>query len=122
MTPQRIDILKFLEETPGHPSAEDIFREIKNEYPTVSFATVYNTLEALKKRREVVEITIDPERKRYDVNTTPHHHIVCIICKKISDVFRDYSEELKLPEGVEEEFIATGNHVDFYGVCKSCRT
>jgi Fur family peroxide stress response transcriptional regulator len=122
MTPQRIAILEFLERDTNHPSAEDIFNRVRKKYPTVSFATVYNTLEALKKRGDIVEITIDPERKHYEPSTSPHHHIVCIICKKISDVFVDYSEALKLPEEVQGEFIATGNHVDFYGVCKGCRT
>jgi Fur family peroxide stress response transcriptional regulator len=121
MTPQRIAILEYLEGNHGHPSAEDIYREVMKKHPTVSFATVYNTLEALKKRREIVEITIDPERKHYESNISPHHHIVCIICKEISDVFADYSESLRLPEEVQEEFIATGNHVEFYGVCKQCR-
>jgi Fur family peroxide stress response transcriptional regulator len=55
MTPQRIAILDFLEGNTGHPSAEDIYKEIKKKHPTVSFATIYNTLETLKKRREIVE-------------------------------------------------------------------
>jgi Fur family peroxide stress response transcriptional regulator len=96
MTPQRIAILDFLEGNTGHPSAEDIYKEIKKKHPTVSFATIYNTLETLKKRREIVEITIDPERKHYEANISHHHHIVCIICKKIRDVFVDYSEALRL--------------------------
>ncbi len=122
MTPQRIAILECLDDNDKHPSAEDIYKKVKRRYPTVSFATVYNTLEALKKRKEVVEITIDPERKHYESNITPHHHIVCIICKKIGDVFKDYSKALKLPEEVEGEFIATGNHVHFFGICKKCRS
>lgn len=122
MTPQRIAILEYLEGSDNHPSAEDIFRDVKKRYPTVSFATVYNTIEALKKRKEIIEITIDPERKHYESNINPHHHIVCIICKKIGDVFADYSMALRLPAEVEQEFLATGNHVHFFGICKNCRS
>lgn len=121
LTPQRMAILKFLEGNTDHPTAENIYKEIKKKYPTVSFATVYNTVQALKERGEILEITIDPERKHFDPNPEPHHHIMCTRCKKIGDIFVDYSEALKLPEPVLEEYKTTGNHIDFYGICKECR-
>lgn len=121
LTPQRLAILKFLEGNTSHPTAEDIFREIKKKYPTVSFATVYNTVQALKERGEIMEITIDPERRHFDPNPAPHHHIICTDCNKIGDVFTDYSEALKLPDEITAEFETTGNHIDFYGVCRECR-
>lgn len=121
LTPQRIEILKFLEGNTSHPTAEDIYREIKKKYPTVSFATVYNTVEALKKRGEILEVTIDPERKHFDPNTVAHHHIICGSCGKIEDVFEDYSDALKLPDKVLDKFTTTGNHIDFYGICKDCK-
>lgn len=121
LTPQRIEILRFLEGNTSHPTAEDIYREIKKKYGTVSFATVYNTLQALKERGELLEVTIDPERKHFDPNSTPHHHIVCGSCGKIEDVFEDYSGALKLPEKVLEKFTATGNHIDFFGICADCK-
>jgi len=121
LTPQRIAILKFLEGNTDHPTADDIYTEIKKKNPTVSFATVYNTIEALKDRGELLEITIDPERRHFDPNPEPHHHIICSKCKKIGDIFVDYSEALKLPEDVLGKFSPMGNHVDFYGICKDCQ-
>ena len=122
LTPQRLAILHFLEGNTAHPTAEDIYIEIKKKYPTVSFATVYNTVEALRERGEILEITIDPERKHFDPNPNPHHHVMCTECRKIGDVFVDYSRVLGVPEKISEEFHIVGNHVDFYGVCKECRT
>jgi Fur family peroxide stress response transcriptional regulator len=121
LTPQRIAILKYLEGNRNHPTAENIFTEIKKKYPTISFATVYNTVQTLKERGEILEITIDPERKHFDPNPEPHHHIMCTRCKKIGDIFVDYSAALKLPEYILEEYQTTGNHIDFYGICKECR-
>ena len=121
LTPQRLAIFKFLEGNTDHPTAEDIFRQIKKIYPTVSFATVYNSLEILKDKGEFLEITIDSEKRHYDPNTTPHHHIICIRCSKIGDVFEDYSEALLLPDYIVNEFKPMGNHVDFYGICKRCQ-
>ncbi|MBW7957632.1 MAG: transcriptional repressor [Deltaproteobacteria bacterium] len=121
LTPQRLAILKFLEGNTSHPTAEDIYTEIKKRYPTVSFATVYNTIQALKERGEIMEVTIDPERKHFDPNPAPHHHIMCTGCGRIGDVFVDYSVSLKLPDEVTREFTTTGNHIDFYGLCNRCR-
>ena len=120
LTPQRIEILKFLDGNTSHPTAEDIYREVKKRCATVSFATVYNTLEALKKRGELLEVTIDPERKHFDPNPAPHHHIVCASCGRIEDVFEDYSETLRLPDEVLQRFTMTGNHIDFFGFCAEC--
>jgi len=121
LTPQRLAILKYLEGNTSHPTADDIFREIKKTYPTVSFATVYNTIEALCKRGELMEVTIDPVRKHFDPNPKPHHHIICTSCNSIGDVFVDYSDALSLPESIRRDYDISGNHVDFYGVCKPCR-
>jgi len=121
LTPQRIAILKFLDGNTNHPTAEDIYNEIRKKYPTVSFATVYNTVQALRDRGDILEITIDPQRKHFDPNPKAHHHIMCTACGKIGDVFTDYSGALHLPEEVTDEFHVTGNHVDFYGVCSACR-
>ena len=52
MTPQRMAILGYLSENRDHPSAEDIFRAVLQDFPTMSLATVYNTLELLRKRRK----------------------------------------------------------------------
>lgn len=122
LTPQRIAILKFLEGNTSHPTAEEIYTEIRKRYPTVSFATVYNTVQVLRDKGELLEITIDPARKHFDPNPSPHHHIMCTGCGKIGDVFVDYSDALKLPDEVTKEFTTTGNHIDFYGQCKTCRT
>jgi len=121
LTPQRIAIIKILEGNTSHPTAEDIYRELKKKHPTVSFATVYNTIQALTDRGDLVEVTIDPERKHFDPNSTPHHHIMCAECGKISDIFVDYSQALNLPGEVLSEYEVLGNHVDFYGICGDCR-
>lgn len=119
-TPQRLAILDFLDGNTSHPTAETIYREMRKKYPRMSFATVYNTMEALKRRGEIMEITINPERKHYDPNASPHHHVICTACGKIGDVFVDFSPFLSLPSEVTDEFSVTGSHVNFYGVCAEC--
>ncbi|MBI5755671.1 MAG: transcriptional repressor [Nitrospirae bacterium] len=121
LTPQRIAILKYLDGNTGHPTADNIYRDIKRRYPTLSFATVYNTLQTLKEHGGIMEITIDSMRKHYDPNTTPHHHIICVDCNEIWDVFEDYSKVLRLPPHLTREVRIAGAHVDFYGLCRKCQ-
>ncbi len=118
LTPQRLAILDYLDNNTKHPSAEEIFTAVSKNYPTMSFATVYNTLEALMSRGEVNELTIDPDKKRFDPNTSPHHHLICTKCKSIKDVCVNY--RLNLPEREKAGFDITGNHIEFYGICPKC--
>ena len=119
LTPQRIAILDYLKDNSDHPSAEDIYKAIIKLHPTMSFATVYNTLEAIRKKGGVQELTIDPGKKRFDPDTKPHHHLICNCCKRIVDIKEDY--DLKLPADKLKGFEITGNHVEFYGVCPACK-
>lgn len=119
LTPQRLAILEYLEDNKKHPSAEEIYKEVSRRFPTMSFATVYNTLEALRQRGAVLELTIDPGKKRFDPNTETHHHLICTKCRKIEDVHRHY--DLPVPGTGENGFQITGNHIEFYGICPACR-
>lgn len=119
MTPQRLAVLECLDGNKSHPSAEEIFRSIRGRFPTMSFATVYNTLEMLVRKGEVLELSIDPSKKRFDPDTAPHHHLICMKCKSVEDVFGDFG--VRLPRRSEGDFEITGHHIEFYGVCPSCR-
>ena len=119
MTPQRMAILEALEGNKTHPSAEELHREVQGQFPTITLATVYNTLEMLKNRGEVAELSIDPKRKRYDPETVIHHHMLCKSCGRVTDVHKSF--ELSLTEEESKGYIIKNNHIEFYGTCPQCR-
>ena len=119
LTPQRIAILGYLTGITTHPSAEEIYKAVSKEFPTMSFATVYNTLDALKAKGFLHELTIDPDKKRYESNCTPHHHLICVECKDIIDIQREF--KLDLSESTIKDFDLLGSHVEFYGICRKCK-
>jgi Fur family peroxide stress response transcriptional regulator len=119
LTPQRLAVLGCLDGNKSHPSAEDIYGEVKKRFPTMSFATVYNTLETLWKRGRILQLSVDPERKRYDPNTTYHHHLICTKCKKIVDVHGNF--QMSIPDEQKGAFEVIGNHIEFYGICPECK-
>jgi len=119
LTPQRIAILDYLDGNKQHPSAEDIYRAVLNRFPTMSFATVYTTLAVLKEKQAVLELTIDPEKKRYDPETGDHNHLICVGCKKIVDITADGIAEC--PGREEQGFRIISSHTEYYGFCPECR-
>jgi Fur family peroxide stress response transcriptional regulator len=118
-TPQRLAILDYLEGNTSHPSAEDIYREVSKKYHSMSFATVYNTLNTLTKAGTLRELTIDPERKRYDPDTSGHHHLICTRCGKIADIPEGITVDL--PADMALDFTILGSHIEFYGHCSTCK-
>lgn len=118
-TPQRLAILRYLEGNTGHPSAEEIYRAVRRRFPTMSLATVYNTLETLRDRGELLELSIDPRRRRYDPGTHEHDHVICTFCGRVADIPERCRVEV--PRGQPEGFVITGSHVQFRGLCPDCR-
>ncbi|MBI5741167.1 MAG: transcriptional repressor [Nitrospirae bacterium] len=119
LTPQRLAILKHLEGNKAHPSADEIYKSVKKKYPTMSFATIYNTLEALKEKGNIRELKIDPAKKRYDPDMSPHHHIICTKCSSIFDVYKDF--DIRLPEETAGGFKVSGKNIEFFGTCRKCK-
>lgn len=113
VTIQRIGILEYLMQVRSHPSVEEIFDAIRKRFPTISKATVYNTLITLRDAGMIQEITIEKDRARYDGDTSPHGHFNCISCGKVYDV----GCEFKLKD---ENFNVESSHVYFYGKCPEC--
>jgi len=117
-TPQRLAILDYLEGNKSHPSAEDIFRSVARKYQSLSFATVYNTLNMLAKTGALRELTIDPARKRYDPDISSHNHLICVTCGRIVDIPDVFA--IDLPAAMAHDFTLLGSHVELYGLCAAC--
>ena len=127
LTPQRLAIFECLARRPGHPTAEEVYRDVLARYPTLSFATVYNTLELLAEMGEVRKVIVDELRRRYDVNTEPHQHAVCRQCRRIVDVREDeigggepLRQALEQVDLSARDFIVEGASVEFAGLCGEC--
>ncbi len=86
LTPQRMAIVKELAADETHPTAQEIFERLQPGLPTMSFATVYNTLGALSAAGLCSAMSLSPGSGRFDPNMTPHHHVVCDVCGAVRDV------------------------------------
>jgi len=85
MTPQRIAIVRLFADDASHPTAQALFERLRPEYPSMSFATVYNTLDALASAGLSGTLRLG-SAARFDPNTSPHHHAVCDACGAVLDL------------------------------------
>ncbi|NIA23193.1 MAG: transcriptional repressor [Proteobacteria bacterium] len=114
---QRIKILEYIVKNRNHPTVDMIYNAIKDEIPTLSRTTVYNTLKELVKRGILIELLIDENVVRYDMNISPHVHFKCKVCGKIYD----YDMNCEIFDKKEID----GNRIEkysvyLYGTCKEC--
>ncbi len=119
LTPQRLAVLNLLEGNTKHPSAEEIYNELKPRHPSLSLATVYNTLEVLVKAGELQEVRIKAEKRCFDPNPAPHGHFLCRICESVHDL--DIKPlEIQTPCNVKG-YLVEEYMIYFYGICPECR-
>lgn len=122
ITPQRLAVLRILSASEDHPTAEQIFEEVKIAFPTTSLATIYKTIALLKSLNEVLELGFPNGSNRYDGNKPfPHPHVVCTKCRKIMDPELISLDELKDEIGKKTGFRIDYHRLDFFGLCRECQ-
>jgi Fe2+ or Zn2+ uptake regulation protein len=84
-TPQRLAILRSLAGDETHPTAQELHERLSEEFPSLSVATVYNTLSALTRIARCTPLELGGP-VRFDPNVAPHDHAVCECCGSIRDV------------------------------------
>ena len=117
VTPQRLEILRYLDLHHEHPTAELIYTALKEANPSLSKTTVYNNLQHLEEHGLVHALTISGSEARFDSVINPHHHFLCKVCGEIIDVKVECQGAKIVEEG--------GHRIDevhgyFKGVCKNC--
>ena len=121
ITPQRLAIIEILSKSEGHPSVEDIFNEIKEDFPTMSLATVYKNIILIKSIGEVLELGFPNGSNRYDGNRPyAHPHVVCIKCRKIVDPDLESLDDMTKEVAAETHFKILNHRLDFFGICSDC--
>jgi Fur family peroxide stress response transcriptional regulator len=119
LTPQRDAILEYLESTRSHPTAQEVYEEVKKHFPYVSRATVYNTLGTMTRLGLLVEIKRAEGAVRYETDPTPHANLICLRCGSVEDVPIVAQPVLDLSAAPGFEVVSTS--IEVYGYCSRCR-
>jgi Fur family peroxide stress response transcriptional regulator len=129
LTPQRMAVLKTLIGNKSHLSAEEIFEQVRVEYPMIGLATVYKTVTMLKEIGEITELNFGNQGARYDGSGEARHpHLVCTQCNRVLDVdevidLEETSLE-NLPKKIMEKsgYKISNYRLDFFGICPNCQS
>jgi Fur family transcriptional regulator, peroxide stress response regulator len=115
ITPQRLAIIDYLERHRVHPSAEDVYQSLLPQYPMISLATVYNTLDLLQDLQVIIKLTIDDKKVNYEYDVKPHDHFFCMTCGNIFDIPAKH-DDVTVMNGhmIEQSFVY------YKGVCRDC--
>jgi Fe2+ or Zn2+ uptake regulation protein len=122
LTAQRRAIVQLFADDHSHPTAQSIFDRLKLEHPTLSFATVYNTLDALSKAGTSGVLKVG-SAARFDPNTEPHHHAICEGCDCIIDLPVDSADPTALDRVRLERdtgFSVRAVETVYRGLCAIC--
>jgi len=125
LTPQRMAIVREIALDPTHPTAQELFERLRVAMPTMSFATVYNTLDALSSAGLCAALSLSPGPARFDANMRPHNHAVCDRCGLVRDVpCTDEVEpnacDVDTSIGVVPGFSLRTVERIYRGICASC--
>jgi Fur family peroxide stress response transcriptional regulator len=121
LTPQRMELVRMIATTDGHPNASQLYSKIKTRFPTMSHATVYKTLGLLKELNQVFEIDLHDDSHYDGKKPFSHPHLICTCCEKIMD--GDSQLERQMIKQVENQsgFLIAESKLVFYGVCPDCQ-
>jgi Fe2+ or Zn2+ uptake regulation protein len=100
---QRVAVAGYVLDTQEHPTAEQVFERVRDKFPVISRATIYNTLKTFVERGLLREMTLHEGRTVYDPNLQRHHHFIDEATGQIHDVPWD-ALEVQRVDGLRGEF------------------
>ncbi len=120
ITPQRLAICQILMKAKNHPSAEEVFDQVKTEFPDMALDTVYRTLTTFAEIGLIREVEGYGQARRYDPDVQTHHHFRCMRCDRIIDFHEKTFDKLKVPSIIKDRYTVCGIKVILEGVCDQC--
>lgn len=120
-TKQRDLVLRIVEESSDHPTAEMVYERARKEMETLSLGTVYRNLALLVSQGKIRHVSIPSGSDRYDKTVCTHAHLHCKLCNKVLDVGEGIGEEIaRTVEDANGCDIETTDII-FVGICQECK-
>ncbi len=117
---QREAILQYLEGREDHPTADQIYMQLRKKDPRISLGTVYRNLSKLAELGEIRTIHAGDGKDHYDPNTSSHSHLICTRCGRIDDIAVVCPEEVTECAAAETRGNIENAELFFYGLCEAC--
>jgi Fur family peroxide stress response transcriptional regulator len=119
-THQRQVIYETVLSLPGHPNPEEIYGQVRQRIPSISLATVYKNIRTFLASGLLREVSLHHGSLRLENDQRPHHHLVCVSCRAITDLQEDGVEPVRLRQRLPRGFRVKRIAVDILGICAAC--
>lgn len=118
---KRSAILKVLQNTKVHPTADWVYNQLKPKYPNISLGTVYRNLKKFCETGKAISIGVIGGQEHFDGDVSAHAHMICEGCGSILDIDGTFIAE----DQMRSVHHACGHRIEnaqivFRGTCKSC--
>lgn len=120
LTKQREVVLRVIRDAHEHLTANEVFGRAKELLPSISFATVYNSLRFLKDAGHIAEISFGNGASRFDRMTHRHDHAICTSCGKLVDIEMEHPAELVKRAARQSKFRPESLEFTLRGLCPEC--
>ncbi len=120
-TAQRAAIYRYLRGVTTHPTADEIFTQVREVLPEISLATVYKALEAFAEAGVARKLALGGGPARYDGRTDDHDHIRCLKCGTVRDVVGIHDSDVIEGLRSEDGFEILDYRLELIGYCPDCR-
>ena len=121
VTPQRLAVIRTLLASENHPSTDEICVAVRRKHPHVSLATVHRILEQFCEVGEARKVTLLHDVARYDGNVEPHHHILCVRCRRVQDIEIPEVDQLLEGRTTLGQFALLGCSLEINALCGRCQ-
>ena len=119
---QREAIKQYLIGNDTHPTADEVYYHVRQEYPNISLATVYRNLAQLKEAGRIRSVGTVAGQERFDADLHPHGHLVCLRCSAVEDLpDPGVSAELRRRAEDSSGWSVCGTSLRLTGLCPACR-
>src|SRR5438477_10859175 len=120
LTRQREVVFEVIRASRDHLTANEVFAGAKRRLPSISFATVYNSLRYLKDAGHIAEIQFGNGASRFDRITSRHDHALCTKCGQLVDIEMDHPVELVNQAAAYSNFKPESLEFTLRGICPDC--
>ena len=120
ITPQRVAIFKALVSTDAHPTAEEVYKMVRQDIRNISLDTVNRTLLTLAQIGAAFQVEGTGQPRRFDGDLGDHQHFLCVKCGKVIDFHYEPFDNIEVPAHLQGQFQIMRKTVYLEGTCETC--
>ena len=120
VTTQRRTVLEMILEREDHPTADQVYEQVRTRLPSLSRTSVYRILDTLVRLGIIAKICHPGAATRFDPKIRQHHHLICMHCDKILDLEDQQLDNIPRPNVRGSGFKIHDYHIHFRGLCADC--